>query len=77
MRAPFPIPRRKEGLSIETQRSCDFRSCEQMRDSGMRELEIKLFMGYHDGYYDKDHKTKSKGKITFPTEKKRWFNFFK
>ena len=81
MIAPFPIPKKvtEYGLSIETKKSCDFQSCEQMRDSGWSEKEIELFMISHKSYYDKNYKVKpkTKSRITFPGQKKRWFEFFK
>ena len=33
----------------------DFRGCEQMRESGWTETEIKEFMDKTNGYYDKDY----------------------
>ena len=39
----------------ELEKDCDFRSCEQMRESGWSEGEIQEFMSFHNGYYDKDY----------------------
>ena len=33
----------------------DFMACDQMRDSGWTEEEIKRFMDDNNGYYDKDY----------------------
>lgn len=43
-------------MKIETRMDCDRQSCEQMRDSGWSEHEIKEFMENNKGFYFENEK---------------------
>lgn len=51
-------------MSDELKKECDYMACQQMRDSGWSEDEIKEFAYKHGDYYDREDEFESSVRVS-------------